>query len=283
MIEDMQLRGLAAKTQESYLRAVRKISEHYHKSPDRISENELREYFLYLTNVRQISRSYCIVTICGLKFFYERTLGKRWPTFELVKPKPGQKLPVVLSQEEIQNVLSQLRYQKYQVCLGLIYTCGLRLKEGVYLKVTDVDAERMQVYIHQGKGGIDRYVPLPRRTYENLRQHWKGHRHPVWLFPAKTPAGISPTEATGPMSPSTVQKAFRAAVEESGVKKRATVHTLRHSYATHLFEAGVSLRVIQSYLGHRSYRSTLIYTHLTSNMKQSAAEIIDQVIDTIWE
>lgn len=154
MIEDMQLRGLAEKTQESYLRAVRQISEHYHKSPDQISEEELRGYFLYLTNVRKISRSSCIVTICGLKFFFERTLGKKWPTFELLKPKPGRKLPVVLSKEEVQNVLSRLRYRKYLVCLGLIYSCGLRLKEGVYLKVTDVDPERRLVHIHQGKGGL---------------------------------------------------------------------------------------------------------------------------------
>ena len=283
MTEDMQLRGLATKTQEAYLRAVRQISEHYNKSPDQISEEELRGYFLYLTNVREISRSTCIINICGLKFFFERTLGKNWPTFELLKPKRGRKLPVVLSKKEVQDILSRIRHRKYQMCLGLIYACGLRLKEGVYLKVTDVDPERMQVHIHQGKGGVDRYVPLPKRTHENLQQYWKGHRHPVWLFPAKTPAGISPGQATGPMCPSTVQKALRAAVKESGIKKRATVHTLRHSYATHLYEAGGRLRLIQSYLGHRSYRSTLIYTHLTSKMKQSAVEIIDQVIDTIWE
>jgi integrase/recombinase XerD len=282
MIEDMQLRGLATKTQGSYLRAVRQISEHYNKTPDQISEDELRGYFLYLTNERKISRSYCIVTICGLKFFYEQTLGKTWPTFELVKPKRERKLPVVLSKEEVQDVLSRLRYRKYQVCLGLIYACGLRLKEGVYLKVTDLDPERMLVHVHQGKGGVDRYVPLPRRTLDNLRQYWTRHRHPIWLFPAKTPVGICPSLATRAMSPSTVQKAFRAAVQESGIKKRATVHTLRHSYATHLYEAGVSLRMIQSYLGHRSFHSTLIYTHLTCKVKQSAIEIIDQEIDTIW-
>jgi len=267
MIEDMQLRGLAEKTQEAYLRAVRQISTHYNKSPDQISEDELRGYFLYLTNVRQVSQSSCTLSICGLKFFYERTLGKHWPTFELMKPKRERKLPVVLSKEELQNILSRVRYRKYQVCLGMIYACGLRLQEGVYLQVTDVDAERKLVHIHQGKGGVDRYVPLPSRTHQNLRQYWQGHRNPVWLFPAKTAAGISPAQVTGPMCPSTVQKALRAAVKESGIKKKITVHTLRHTYATHLYEAGVSLRVIQSYLGHRSYRSTLIYTHLTSKME----------------
>jgi len=277
MIEDMQLRGLSEKTQDSYLRAVRQLAEYYHKTPDQISEEELRQYFLYLKNVRRVSHSSCTVALCGIKFFYERTLRREWPTLELVRSPREKKLPVVLSVAEVGRILGCVHRMKYRVCLGTLYSCGLRLKEGLHLQVPDIDGDRLQIHVRNGKGGKDRYVPLPERTLELLRQFWVTHRHPEWLFPASNFRGM----AAGPMNPSGVQRAFRAACQESGVQKHATVHTLRHSWATHMLEAGVNLRVIQACLGHRSPNTTAIYTHLTRKAQVPAVTAINQVMDKI--
>jgi len=274
MLEDMQLHSFSAKTQDAYLRAVRQLAEHFHKAPDQINEEDLRQYFLYLKNEKRASRSSCTVALCGIKFFFEQTLGKRWKTFELVRPPQEKKLPVVLSLAEVRRVLDCLRHPAYRVCLSTIYACGLRLREGVHLQVADIDGDRRLVHVRLGKGGLDRYVPLPERTLERLRQFWATHRHATWLFP-------SPTKPTQPLSESGVQRAFRAALQESGVPKKATVHTLRHSYATHLLDAGVHLRVIQAYLGHRSLKSTLIYTHLTRNAEARAVETLNQLMQDL--
>ncbi|MFV2043778.1 MAG: site-specific integrase [Anaerolineales bacterium] len=279
MMEDMQLRGLSAKTQEAYLRAVRQLAEHYGKSPEQITEEELRQYFLYLKNEKCVSRSTCTQALCGIKFFFQRTLKREWTTFKLVRPPKERKLPVVLSHEEVRRVLGCLRSFRHHVCLSTIYSCGLRLREGVYLRVPDLDSERMLVHVRNGKGSRDRYVPLPDRTLALLRQYWASHRHTRWFLPASRPRGAALSEASGPISPSSVQKALRAACLASGTQKHVTVHTLRHSYATHLLEAGVNLRQIQAYLGHASLSSTSIYTHLTRNREQLAAETINQVMD----
>jgi site-specific recombinase XerD len=280
MIEDMQLRGLSEKTQESYLRAVRQLAEHYHQAPDQISEEELRQYFLYLKNVRQVSHSSCTVALCGIKFFYERTLRRAWPTLALVRSPREKKLPVVLSVEEVGQILGCVRRMKYRVCLGTLYSCGLRLQEGWHLQVGDIDRDRLQVHVRHGKGGKDRYVPLSARTLQLLRQYWVTHRHPQWLFPLTT-GELPQSLATKPMHPSSVQRAFRAACRESGIQKHATVHTLRHSWATHMLEAGVNLRIIQACLGHSSPNTTAIYTHLTRKAELPAVTAINQVLDEI--
>lgn len=281
MAEDLQLSGLASKTQDAYLRAVRQLAEHYGKPPDRISEEELRRYFLYLQNVRQVSPSTFRIALCGIKFFYRRTLRREWPILDLVRPPRSKKLPVVLSVAEVHRILACLRRRRYRACLGTIYSCGLRLREGVHLQVRDVDSDRMVVHVRQGKGNKDRYVPLPQSTLQMLRHYWVTHRHPLWLFPAPTPAGVDPAAATKPMSLSAVQRAFRAALQESGIQKPATVRTLRHSYATHLLEAGVNLRIIQAYLGHSSPQTTAIYTHLTRKAEDLALEAINRVMSDL--
>jgi site-specific recombinase XerD len=277
MIEDIQLRGVSERTQDAYVRAVRQLAEHYGKSPDQISEEELRQYFLYLKNTKQASRSTCTIALCGIKFFYEHTLHREWPTLSFVRPPRERKLPVVLSQEEVHGILDCLRRPHYRVCLSTIYACGLRLQEGVGLQVTDIDSARMLLHVRQGKRAKDRYLPLPDRTLELLRAYWGTHRHPVWLFPAQK--GV--TTAARPMCKSGVQRAFRAALRESGVQKRATVHTLRHSWATHLLEAGVNLRVIQTWLGHRSPSSTALYTHLTHKTEVLATEAINELMNDL--
>lgn len=276
MIEDMQLRGFAERTQEAYLLAVRQLARHYHKSPDQIEEEELRQYFLFLKNEKHAARATCTLALCGIKFFYERTLGREWKTFEFLRPPKEKKLPVVLSVAEVGRVLACVHRQRYRVCLTLIYACGLRLLEGVHLQIKDIDGERQLLHISQGKGGKDRYVPLPSTCLKMLRQHWLTHRNPLWVFPSPF------EEANQPMNESGVQRAFCAALQESGIHKKATVHTLRHSYATHLLEASVNLRIIQSYLGHASPSTTAIYTHLTSITETQSRHTIDEIVTSLW-
>ena len=283
MVEDMQLRGLSEKTQDGYVRAVRQLAEHYDKSPQNITDEELRQYFLHLTNVKHLSPSTIRVTLYGIKFLFQHTLRKEWPTLDLVRPRREKKLPVVLSVAEVRQILGIIRRPRYRVCLSTIYACGLRLREGVHLQVRNIDSDRMMVHVQHGKGAKDRYVPLPVPTLEMLRRYWRTHRHPEWLFPAPTKSGVPLSTATKPMSVSGVQRAFKAALQESGIQKDASVHTLRHSYATHLLEAGVNLRVIQAYLGHSSPQTTAIYTHLTRKADDLAAEAINRVMgDLRW-
>ncbi len=255
------------------MRVVRQLAEHYGKSPDVLTEEELRQYLLYLKNEKHAARNTCTLALCSLKFFYQQTLKRDWPVLDFVRPARDKKLPVVFSVEEVQQILGCVRKARYRVCLSTIYGCGLRLLEGVQLPVADVDGARMVIHVRHGKGGQDRYVPLPRRTLELLREYWSCHRDPVWMFPSVTPGG-------GPMCATGVQRAFKAALAESGVHKPASVHTLRHSWATHLLEAGVNLRLIQIYLGHRSPTTTALYTHLTRKSEDLASEAINRLVET---
>jgi site-specific recombinase XerD len=274
MIEDMQLRGFAQRTQEAYLLAVSQLARHYHKPPDQINEEELRQYFLFLKNEKHAARATCTIALCGIKFFFERTVGREWKTFEFLRPPKEKKLPVVLSVEEVRCILKHVRLSHYRICLTTIYACGLRLLEGTHLQVGDIDGQRKMLHLQQAKGNKDRYVPIPDACLTMLRRYWRFHRNPVWLFPAQH-------ENTQPMHESGLQKAFRAAVQEAGIHKKATVHTLRHSYATHLLEAGVNLRIIQSYLGHASPKTTAIYTHLTSITEAQSRDTIEKIVATL--
>jgi integrase/recombinase XerD len=279
MMEDLQLHGYAAGTQVLYLHAVRDLAAYYGKSPDRISEDELRAYFLYLLHEKGVSPSTLKIAICGIKFFFEHTVQRRWPTFRLVRPVREKKLPVVLSIQEIELILRHVHTPQVRVCLSTIYACGLRIGEGVRLQVCDIDSTRMMVQVRLGKGAKDRTVPLPQRTLVSLRHHWTRHRHPQWLFPGRTGRGVPPHQATHPMTTNAVRKAFRSALRASGIAKGASVHTLRHSWATHLLEMGVNLRLIQEWLGHRSANTTALYTHLTHKTKEPAVASINELME----
>jgi len=281
MIECLQLRGLSERTQEAYTRAVRQLAEHYHKSPALISEEELRQYFLHLKNVKHYSRNTMTIAICGIRFLYKHTLNREWVIFGIVRPAPEKKLPVILSVAEVRQILSAIRLPRYKVCLSTIYSCGLRLQEGTNLHVADIDSARMMLHLRHGKGAKDRYVPLPTRTLQLLRQYWQTHGNPLLLFPAEGRHHCDLAKATEPMSKSSVQDAFHAALKDSRLNKRASVHTLRHSWATHLLEAGVNLRLIQEWLGHSSPATTSVYTHLTAKAEQLGAAAIDQLMSDL--
>jgi site-specific recombinase XerD len=272
MIEDMQLHGLSANTQQAYVRAVRLFSEYVGHSPDKVTEEELRQYFLYLTKEKKSSRSTATIALCGIRFFFQHTLLRDWPSLRLMRPAPEYKLPVVLSREEVRRVLAEVRIPLYRACLTTIYSCGLRLSEAAQLQVADVDSARMILHIH-GKGKSDRHVALPEPTLRLLREFWKTHRSPLWLFPS--PDSEPPC---GPVTGRSLQRAFSQAWKKTGIAKRAHVHSLRHSYATHLMEAGVHLRLIQDTLGHRSPKTTAVYTHLTTQVRQTLTDPLHELM-----
>jgi integrase/recombinase XerD len=278
-IEDLQLAGLSERTQEAYVRAVRQLSEHFGKCPSRITEEELRAYFLHIKNVKKWSRSGCTIALCATKFFLEKTLRRDWTALEFVRPAREKRLPVILTREEALRILAGVRLARFRVCLWTIYSCGLRLNEGTHLSVPDIDSSRNLVHIRHAKGGKDRYVPLPDSTLSMLRTFWRSHRNPRWLFPAPERGAVKMPVSTRPMHYSGVQEAFRGALAQTGGNKLASVHTLRHSWATHLLEAGIDFRHLQEYLGHTSPSTTALYTHLTPTAALTAFKMINKVFD----
>lgn len=274
MAEDMELRGLAPATQDAYQRHVEQLALYFGKSPGLVTDEEFRQYFLHLKQ-RGLSRSTTTVAISAFKFLFEVTLRQPWPRLDLYRPRPIHTLPVVLSIDEVWQILNHLTLPHHYACLATIYSCGLRISEGANLQVSQIDSARMQLQIRGAKGCKDRYVPLPARTLTLLRSLWLTHRNPVWLFPSLGRRGVDPRTATKPIHGCTLRAAFHAARRDAGITKSACIHTLRHSWATHLLEAGVNLRIIQLWLGHRSPSTTAIYTHLTQKAEALATGALD--------
>jgi site-specific recombinase XerD len=279
LIDELTLRGYAARTIDSYVAVVARLARFYRVAPDQLTEEQLRSYLLQLTTT--MAPASVTQALSGLRFFYERVLMRQWTVLDLARPKRAKKLPVVLSRAEVERVLAAVTVPAYRVCLTLIYGCGLRLLEATQLRVTDIDGARGLVHVHHGKGGMDRMVPVPMAALDQLRAHWRTHRDPQWVFPAPRRPGAARRAAPGPMHPTTLQRAFKHAVVASGVAKRAHIHTLRHSYATHLLEAGVSLLVIQEYLGHSAPSTTAIYAHVTRELRDSSLEPINSLLINI--
>jgi len=278
MIQDLQLKGYSESTQKLYISAVRQLCEHFGKTPGQLTEEDIRDYFLYGKNVKKWSRGTSTVVLCGIKFFYDNTLKRPWPTLLFIRPGREKKLPVVLSRDEVVRILHKIEFLRYRVCLSTIYSCGLRLSEGINLKIEDIDSARGYLHIRQCKSNRDRYVPLPQKTLQLLRQQWSSHKNRTLLFPSPGTSRAEMPVATKPISKASVQSAFRSAAKSAGINKKATVHTLRHSWATHLLEAGINLRLIQTWLGHSSPNTTSIYTHLTEQAKTVGIKTINELM-----
>jgi site-specific recombinase XerD len=270
MRESMQLNGLSAATCAAYLRAVRLLSEFFSCSPDEITEEQLRNYYLHRRNINHWAVSTLRISSCAFRFLFKHVIPRDWTTLTLLESGREHLLPAVLSIAEVHALLVAAPAPYYRAFFATVYSCGLRLQEARNLEVTDIDAARGMVHIHRGKGARDRMVPLPHATLELLRGHWRGHRHPRRLFPAIGRGAIRWSAlragvATEAIATSSVQEAFRQARDAAGItKKGVSLHTLRHSYATHLLEAGVNLPAISRFLGHAQIQTTLVYVHLTS-------------------
>ena len=278
MHEDLQLAGLAEGTQTAYLQAVKRFAAHFHKPPDQITEQEFREYLLYLKNHRRYSGGSLRVAASGILFFFTHTVPRDWPTFKSLSIPRPRTLPDVLSIDEVRRLIEAVRTPHNKAFFWTVYSLGLRVQEALNLRVGDIDSARMVVHVHHGKGAKDRFVPLPPRTLAVLRHYWSIHRHPEWLFPALGHDHELAGSATRPMAASSVNAALRQLVLELGIKKRVSIHTLRHTYATHLLEAGINLRLIQQYLGHSSLKATMIYLHLTSLGQEQARDTINRLM-----
>ena len=277
----LQLAGMSKRTQECYTRSVRMLADFYNKTPDQISETQLQDYFLHRRNTDKWSAATMRICYSGIKFFFINVLQRDWHTLALIHAKREQRLPTVLSIDEVRTILTTVSTPQNKAYLTAVYSCGLRLHEALFLQVSDIDSDRMRIHVHRGKGAKDRYVPLPEQTLNILRSYWKLHRNPVWIFPRLGRSGKEGPAATIPMNKSSVQGALRRVLTQLKLKKRISVHTLRHSYATHLLEAGVNIRRIQQYLGHHSLSSTMVYLHLTTQGHERAYGIINDLMQEV--
>jgi integrase/recombinase XerD len=266
MMEDMTIRNFSLATQQSYIYAIAKFSRHFGCPPDRLSLEQVRSYQLHLINQKR-SWSHINQVACALRFFYGITLGQTEAFERIVGGQKPDKLPLVLSAEEVARFLHAVSGLRNRVVLTTTYAAGLRVGEVVSLKVTSIDSKRMLIHVESGKGGRDRYAMLSPRLLEILRAYWKRVQPGLWLFPGQDPSGHVSTR--------TIQAACRVARRRAHLGKPVTVHTLRHSFATHLLERGVDIRIIQVLLGHVDLGSTARYAQVATNLIASTGSPFD--------
>lgn len=280
----LQLAGKGERTQQAYTRAVRKLVEFFDKSPDLVTETELQDYFLHRRNEDGWSPNTMRIAHAGIRFFFTHVLERDWRTFDYLGAQKEFRLPTVLSRQEVRRVLACVYTYHNRVYLSTVYACGLRLQEALHLETSDIDSDRMMLHVHRGKGARDRLVPLPLKLLPMLRAYWQTHKHKRLIFPALGRNCRSGPNAKFPMAVSSVQGAMKNAVREAGIhKKSVRIHTLRHSYATHLLEEGVNLRLIQRYLGHASIETTMIYLHLTEKGHEDASHLVNALMEDLHE
>ena len=268
MEADMVLRGLAFRTRKSYLESVANFAKFYGRSPKRITEPECESYLLHLLKERKLAHSSCNVVASALQFLYRVTLKVPETQFKLPRPKVPQRLPQILSREEIAALFEQTPNLKHRAFLMTTYAAGLRLSEACHVKIGDIDSDRMTIRVEQGKGAKDRYTLLSPRLLKELRRYWIAQRPALWLFP-------SPRAADRPMNPHTAQRIFYAAKDRVGITKSCGIHGLRHAFATHLLEAGTDVHTIQRLLGHGDLSTTARYFHLAQKNLSGAHAPLD--------
>jgi integrase/recombinase XerD len=273
MTEDMRLRHMSERTIETYLEQVTHFAAHFKRPPDQLGADEVREYLLHLIEHKHAAASSVNVARSALKFFYRVTLGRE----EVVaRPSVGVsrregRLPTVLSKEEVSRLLEAVRDPRYRLAMMVAYAAGLRLSEILNLRVEDIDSHRMVIRVRQGKGGKDRYTLLSPALLEALREYWRMYRPETYLFPSRHLRG------TAPVGASSLQRACTQAARDAGLRTGIGLHTLRHCFATHLLEAGTSVRVIQRLLGHRSLVTTALYTHVSAEALRETTSPLDRL------
>jgi site-specific recombinase XerD len=268
MIDDMTIRGMAEKTKEAYVHAVAELAGYYRRSPERIGEREVQQYLLHLLQERGMSWSTCNVATNGLRFLYRVTLDRADTEFCIPRAKQPQRLPEILSREEIERLFQAALNPKHRTVLMLTYSAGLRVGEVARLKVGDIDSARMSIRVDQGKGKKDRYTVLSQRMLRELRSYWQVYRPREWLFTAaRTP--------DRPIHAHTLQKIFYAVKRRARIAKRCGIHALRHAFATHMLEAGTDIHTIQQLLGHGHITTTMRYFHLTQKHLMEAGSPLD--------
>ena len=276
--KDLKLKGYAERSRQTYLRTVRQLQNFWSKPLDQIIEEELRDYWLYCKEELNWGSATLRISYSGIKHFFTFIVKRDWAVLKEVKFKRDESLPVVLSIDEVRTILQALSPGQNRTFYETVYSLGLRLTEARTLQVRDIDSSRMVVHVHAGKGAKDRLIPLPETTLLSLRNYWKRHRNPVWLFPGLGQDGKRGPHAQKPVSATTVQGALRRTIIRLKIKKHVHTHTFRHSYATHLIEAGIPVRHVQDYLGHETLNSTMIYLHLTTAGNIESQSRINQLM-----
>ena len=254
MVMDMRLKGMSPKTISCYVGCMKSVAAHFGKSPVDLSDDEIREYLHYLIEVRKTFQAVISQSYSALKFFFEHTLQRQWNHARIPRSKVRKRLPGVLSREDVESIFSATKNLKHRAILMTIYSAGLRIGEATRLKVSDIDSKRMMIRVSEGKGLKDRYTLLGERNLDVLRTYWKAYRPSDWLFPGN--------DGSEPVSISCVQRVFSASLRKAGIRKKASVHTLRHCFATHLLESGTDLYYIQRLMGHKSAGTTSVYLHI---------------------
>jgi len=252
---DLELKGYSSKTVEAYLRYTRNFLDYYQKPIEQLHTDEIRNYLHYLIVIKKCSHSYVNVNYSALKFLYKNTLNQQWNIDKIPRMKKEKKLPVILSKTEVKNILNATTNLKHKAILTTVYSAGLRISEVRNLTIKDIDSKNMQIRVRKAKGKKDRYTLLSQNNLSLLRKYWKEYQPEYWLFP-----GMPTTKA---ISARTIQGFFKKYLNKTKITKNATVHTLRHCFATHLLEAGVDIFHIQKLLGHASPKTTARYIHLT--------------------
>jgi integrase/recombinase XerD len=269
MLEDMQIRNYSPHTIDGYLRYVAQFAKHFHTSPDRLGPEHIRTYQLHLLQ-QHVSKSIFIQTVCALRFLYETTLGRPWMVDYIPYPKKPKTLPVILSRDEVKALLLAPRHLKHRAILATLYATGVRVSELCQLRGTDIDSQRMVIQVRQGKGKRDRVVMLSPNLLPLLRRYWKLYQLKSWLFPGP--------RVTAPITPAGVAHICTQAGHAATLKKAVYPHLLRHTFATHLLEAGVDLRRIQLLLGHASLRSTSLYLHVAHPALTATESPLDALV-----
>jgi site-specific recombinase XerD len=270
LIGDMQIRNLTPETQRNYVHHIANLARFYQTSPDELSLEELREYQLYLTDVVRSSPQTINQFISAAKFFYTVTLEAPWPEGAMPRPRIPKKLPVILSAQEVKRFFEHVPTLRYRAALMACYGAGLRVSEVVALKISDIDSERKLIRVEQGKGRKDRYAMLSPRLLEILRTWWRAARPEHWLFPG--------WHGGRHMNAGSLQLACKEAAQRAGLHKRVSVHTLRHSFATHLLDNGTDIRIIQSLLGHTRIETTTRYAQVSPPLIAKTASPLDEVV-----
>jgi integrase/recombinase XerD len=265
-IDDLRLRNYSPRTIEAYVRGVARLAGHFGRSPDQLGPDEIRSFQLSLVE-RRVSWSLFNQTMCGLRFLFGVTLGRTEQLSSIPFGKRPKTLPTVLAPEEVVRLFEAARPGRDRILLQVAYACGLRLNELLHLRPTDIDGARQVIAIRQGKGRKDRLVPLSARLLDELRAYWKHYRPPTWLFPGATPER--------PLTDGRVQRLFRQIAGRAGLTKHATMHTLRHSFATHMLEAGVDLVTLQQILGHTDLSTTAHYLHVSTHRLRQTPSLLD--------
>lgn len=273
MDRELRVRGLAESTRKHYLGYMKGFVRHFMLPPDRLTLEHVKQYQLHLTKERRVKYDTFNGHVSAIRFFYDHVLPCGFDVERITYQKTGRKLPVVLAPEEALALFDAVSNLKHRTIFMTLYSAGLRVNEGLHLRAPDIDSHRMTIRVDQGKGRKDRYVMLSEKLLDTLRRYWWENRPGTWLFPGQ--------DAAKPLDRSSVSRAFAAARGRAGIRKKASPHSLRHSFATHLLERGVNIRVIQRLLGHRSVRTTEIYTHVAGNYLRDTKSPLDDLLPDI--